>query len=305
MRNVFKYRKILIILILGMLIFSGCGGENKKVIANKGPKEKVTIVTSFYPIFIFTSNIVAGIDNVELINLANNSTGCLHDYNLTSNNMKTLENADVLVINGLGMETFIERVVKDFPKLKIVEASKGITPISENGVINPHVWVSVGGAIEEVKKIGDGLGSIDIKNKDKYAENTQSYVKRLEVLNKKMKENLKKIEGSNIVTFHEAFPYFARDYGLNIATVIESEPGVEPAAASIKESIKVIKEKNIKALFVEPQYSPTAANTISKETGAKIYSLDPIVMPISSAKVFDTYETIMEHNMYVLLEALK
>ena len=110
------------------------------------------------------------------------------------------------------------------------------------------------------------------------------------------------IKNRNIITFHEAFPYFAKEFGLNIVGVINHEPGEEPSMKEIKETINLVKEKNVKCLFTEPQYPESAAITISRETGVKVYTLDCAATGENSC---DAYIDVMNNNLNTLTEALK
>ena len=116
---------------------------------------------------------------------------------------------------------------------------------------------------------------------------------------------LDNIENKDIITFHEAFPYFAEEFNLNIAGVIEVEPDSEPAAKDVEKIINTIKEKNISALFAEPQYSSKIADTIAAETGATVYILDPIVTGDATEDAYDDYIIKMENNLNTLKEALQ
>ena len=120
-----------------------------------------------------------------------------------------------------------------------------------------------------------------------------------------MHEELDNLPNRDIITFHEAFPYFAEEFNLNIAGVIEIEPDSEPSAKEIENIINTVKEKNIKALFTEPQYSSKVAETIAVETGATVYELDPIVTGDSTPNAYDDYINKMKKNLDVLKEALK
>ena len=92
-----------------------------------------TVVTSFYPIYLFALNLTQGIDGITIRNLAAPNTGCLHDYQLSTGDMKVLNKADVFLINGAGMESYLTRVMDTFPKLPVVDASAGITLLTEDG----------------------------------------------------------------------------------------------------------------------------------------------------------------------------
>ena len=120
-----------------------------------------------------------------------------------------------------------------------------------------------------------------------------------------MHSELDNLPNRDIITFHEAFPYFAEEFNLNIVGVIEIEPDSEPSAKEIENIISTIKEHNIKALFTEPQYSSRVAQTIANETGASVYELDPIVTGDSNSNAYDDYINKMKENLNVLKEALK
>jgi zinc transport system substrate-binding protein len=118
-----------------------------------------------------------------------------------------------------------------------------------------------------------------------------------------MREALDTLPNKKIVTFHEAFPYFAKEFGLEIVAVIEREPGSEPGAGELADTIGIIKDLGVKALFAEPQYAPKAAETLAAETGATVYSLDPFVTG-SEDDPADSYEIAMRKNLDVLKQAL-
>jgi zinc transport system substrate-binding protein len=120
-----------------------------------------------------------------------------------------------------------------------------------------------------------------------------------------MHQELDKLPNKQIITFHEAFPYFAAEFSLKIAAVIEREPGSEPTPKEMEETIDKIKAAGIKALFAEPQYPVKAADAIAKETGAKVYTLNPAVTGEATQAAIDDYIKIMEQNLAVLKEALQ
>jgi zinc transport system substrate-binding protein len=255
------------------------------------------IVTSFYPIYITTLNVAKNVPGVEVINLTPPVAGCLHDYQLTPRDMKALAGADVFVINGAGMESFLDEAVRLSPEMKIIDAGKGIALVGDN----PHVWVSVSLAMKQVENIASGLAEIDPAHADLYRKNADVYLAQLDVQRKQMHEALKNAKSRDIVTFHEAFPYFANEFDLNIVAVIEREPGSEPSARELANTIDLVRKSGAPPLFVEPQYPAKAADAIAQETGAKVYTLDPAVTgPMEP----DAYIRIMERNMEELQNAL-
>lgn len=306
----FKSIWLLAGLIIGLLLINiiGCAkntGSSQEAAGSADRTEKqLTIATSFYPMYIMAVNIAKDIPGVQVINMAPLQSGCLHDYQLKPQDLKVLEKAQIFIVNGAGMEAFMDKVVNQQPSLKIVEASKGIELVknASDGEDNPHVWVSISGAIQQAKNTGEQLAVLDPGNAAKYRSNTSVYVKKLELLQKKMHKSLDGIKNREIVTFHEAFPYFAKEFNFHVAAVVEREPGSQPSAGELSDTVKVVKESKVKALFAEPQYPAKAADTIARETGAKVYSLDPAVTgPMEP----DAYINIMNNNLKVLEEALK
>ncbi|WP_024833411.1 metal ABC transporter substrate-binding protein [Ruminiclostridium josui] len=296
-----KLLRTLLIALAFSFILVGCSNGTE----NTAEKAETTIVTSFYPMYILTQNIVKDIPGIKVLNMTEPQQGCLHDYQMVPADLKTLEKADIFVINGAGMEAFMDKVIKQRPSLKIVEASKDMELLKDaNGEDNAHVWVGISGAIQEVKNISEGLAKADLKNAEAYRKNASEYVKQLEAQKDKMHKELDEFKNKNVITFHEAFPYFAKEFGLNIVSVVEREPGTEPSAGELAELIDKIKSSNVKILFAEPQYSAKAAYSIAKQTGAKVYLLDPVVTGEKNAPA-DSYIKTMDENLKVLVKAFK
>jgi zinc transport system substrate-binding protein len=301
-----KSMKVLTGILMMSLAILVAGGFVQNRVQAKSENNQLTIVTSFYPMYVQTINVTKDVKGVNVINMTKPQTGCLHDYQLTPNDLKTLEKAGVFVVNGAGMEAFLAKVIQQMPKLKIVEASRGITLIKGDGEEgdNPHVWVSISSAIHQVKNIGEQLAKIDPANGSQYSKNAATYIKKLEALKAKMHQGLDGIQNRNIITFHEAFPYFAKEFNLKIVAVIEREPGSEPSAQELAETIAIVKKAKVKGLFAEPQYPAKAAQTIARETGIKVSILDPAVTGEANGDL-DTYLKTMEKNLKSLQEALR
>lgn len=288
------------------LVSSSVSGTVSNSGSSVTPKDgKFTFVTSFYPIYISVINITQGIDNVEVFNMTTAQTGCLHDYQLKPQDLKTLEQADAFVINGAGMESFMDDVIKQQPGLSVIDASKGIELLKDQfGESNPHVWVSITNNMTQVRNIADALALIDPKNAISYKKNSSLYLSKLNTLRSKADQELTTLKTRDIITFHEAFPYFAKEFNLNILAVIEREPNTPPTAKDLEAIIKTIKDSATKALFAEPQYSSKAAQTIADSTGATVYTLDPIVTGEANSSAINNYITTMEKNIATLKEAL-
>ena len=153
-----------------------------------------------------------------------------------------------------------------------------------------------------MQNIADALEEFDPDHAERYRANADAYIARLDALRRRMREGLDGVKNRNIVTLHEAFPYFAREFGLRVVAVIEREPGSEPSARELAQTIDIVRQTGAPALFAEPQYPAKAIDTIAAETGAKVYTLDPAVTgPMEPG----AYLGIMETNLETLIAALK
>jgi zinc transport system substrate-binding protein len=260
------------------------------------------VVTSFYPVFVAALNVTEGIEGVDVHNLASPHVGCLHDYQLTTADARKLSEADLFLANGAGMETFLDKVRAQNAKLAIVETSEGIPLIDGN----PHVWVSPAGAARQVENIAKALSEADPENADRYAANAAAYNGKLSSLGERMKSELAPFAGTPVVALHDAFPYFARDFALDVVGVIEREPGHEPSAKELAGTVDLVRAKNVKVILAEPQYSDKAAQTIARETGAKVYQIDPVATgPADPTEARGAYLRAMDKNLQVLQQALR
>lgn len=292
-----------LILLFMISFLSACASQT---VSNEKEKttvsDTVNLATTFYPMYIEALNITKDIPGVKLINMAPPTTGCLHDYQLTPKDLKKMSEVDILIINGAGMETFTDKIVSQLTELKIIDASRDIPLIKgEEDEYNPHVWVSITNAIKQVKNIEEQLAILDPDHAVHYAANAEAYAAKLADLRVRMHQVIDNADRKDIVTFHEAFPYFAQEFNLNIIAVIERDPGSEPSAADLSETVKTINETGTKVVFTEPQYPAKSAETIVRETGIELYILDPAV---TGEMEPDAYLNIMEKNMDILRKAL-
>ncbi len=301
-------RIIALVLAVVLLGLSGCSTattENKKIVA-----------VSFYPIYIFTLNLVDGIDEIEIKSIGEQNTGCLHDYTITAGDARLISDAKLLIINGAGMEGFIEDLYSSEKNLRVVDSSDGAKLIcsenhhhhhhEETGVemtqlshvsFNSHIWLSVSNAKIQVLNIKNALVKFFPEYEKQINENYEGYIERLTSLEKDMQAAKVFLEGKNTYAFHEAYGYLSYDLGFNIVRTIESGEGGEPSARALAELSREAKADNIKAIFVEPYYNGSAAEIISRETGVEIYVLNPIT---SGEKTKTAYEDIMRENIKIL-----
>ncbi len=265
-----------------------------------GAQAELRVVASFYPLYVAAMNVAEGVPGTQVDLLADEPQGCLHDYHASPADLRKLSRADVLLVNGVGLETFLPKMASQLPHLRVVTAT-GNFPLVDG---NPHVWVSIEGAISQVARVAEGLAAADPGNREAYRRNAEAYTERLRTLQGEMQATLAPCRGARIVTFHEAFAYFARDFGLEVAGVVEREPGSEPMAREMAGTIDMIRREQVRAVFTEPQYPRGSAEAIAKETGVGLYDLDPVVTGPMGPAARGAYLEAMRRNGEVLLRAL-
>lgn len=288
-RNIIIAIVIFIILIIMIVI----GNLNRK---DNKESDKLKIVTSFYPIYIMTINLTNGIENVEVSNMAENYVGCIHDYTLTTTDLKKFENADIFIENGYGMEQFSQKIIDSYPDVKIIDSSTKITDfVQEGDEVNPHFWTSIDNYILQVEKISEGLQELDPLNSENYKKNESIYEEKLKEL--KDKYNEINFSGKSVVSLNESFSYLFKFIGVN-ETLIETDHEQSALSAeTVKEVIEEVKNTGIKAIVIAENDDNQNANLIAEETGAKVYKLNDAMNGDNS---IDSYINIMNENLEIL-----
>ncbi len=277
-------KQSLAILLATTLLLSGCGNPT-------APAQKTKlIVTTFVPYYVFTQNLVG--ENATVINIINN-TQEPHDYQLKPSDIVTLQKADLIIRNGLGLDDWVkEAAEKSGTKATILTASDYITPLAPQSTLDldhhsydhtdpdtnfdPHIWVSPKNVLQILPHITEQLSKIDPDHKAAYEEKLQQYSSRIVDLDQTITEKLKPFANKEFISFHEAFQYFARDYGLVSTIAIEAYPGKEPTPRYLQALIEKIKASNIKTIFSEPQFSPRIIEVLAQDLNLKVFSLDPL-----------------------------
>ena len=261
---------VLIVLVTTIVILNI--NKNSKKAEDEG---KTKIVTSFYPMYIIAENLVQGANNVELVNMADVNVGCLHDYTLTTEDMKEVEDADIFIINGLGMEKFLEKVINLNGDMYVLDSSTNIQNlIKDEDEINPHIWTSINNYILQVKNISKELQNKDAINAQVYKENEEKYVEKLENLKEEYLEELKDLEGKKAVILNESFEYMAQELKIDATTIKTDHEESTLSAETLKNVIDKMKNENISMIILDKNDNKSNAETIANETGAKIYELN-------------------------------
>lgn len=300
--------------------------------------DMLTVVTSFYPMYIAALNIVDGVEGVRLENLCEPQTGCLHDFQLTPEDMKLLSTADVFVINGGGIESFMSDVAKAYPKLDVVEACEDVALLSEDdadsdhdhdhdadtesdsdhdhdheadaesdsahdhdhGDENAHAWMSVPRYRTMVQTIASRLAEKDAKHADEYYANAKAYDAKLAVLEEKINSLKSLTNGQNIIIFHEAYAYVADDFSMNACYLLDLDEERSVSAGEIKQVIGAIKDDGVSVILAEELYGKSMGDTVSRETDVHVIYIDPLNRGEYDK---DSYLDGMEHNIELIKEA--
>ena len=286
---------VIIIVIIGIIGFIVWKNLNK---SNKQNDNTIKIVTSFYPMYILAENITDGATNIELENMADVNVGCLHDYTLTTEDMKKLENADIFISNGLGMENFIDKAISANQAMKIIDSSTNIQDlILHEDETNAHIWTSIEKYIEQVKNVSEGLKESNPENAEIYEENANNYIEKLEQLREKYLNELKNLQGKKAICLNEAFEYMGQELGLEMTTVKTDHEESTMSAEMLKSIIDTAKEENIEMIIVDKNDNRANAETIEQETGARIYELNS---GLSGSMEKDEYVKAIEENLQLL-----
>lgn len=292
--------KILIVLI--MLLLSGCGKENIK-------SDKINVYTSIYPVYDFAQNI--GGKNVKVTNLIPTG-GDSHSWEPSIKDMADISECDVFFYNGAGMESYIDNIKNSIDSdVKFVELSEGLE-ISEtenteneehNHRLDPHLWLDVDNGIYYCEKIRDTLIQINPENKNIYEENFNNYKKELDEVKAEYDNLLSNTKKNKIVVSHSAYGYICKKYNLEQIGINALSAEYEPSPKKIKEITDFIKENNIKYIFNESYSNSKLTEIIKEETGAEILTLNPIGS-VAQEDLEKGYITLMRENLNNLSKAL-
>mgnify|MGYP000497415336 FL=1 len=271
-----KYVFVLVMLVVITVVSGLLTNIYVRESGSKQEEQTLTVVTSFYPMYIAALNVIGDTDGVHLQNLSEPQTGCLHDFQLTPEDMKLLSKADVFIINGGGIESFMKDVAKSYPDLTIIEASEGIDLLEDEGEENAHAWMSVATYEEQVNHIAEGLAAADEKHASDYQKHADAYVVKLDALKERQQKVAEKIKGQSVILFHEAYDYVADDYGLDVAYVLDLDEERQVSAGEVADVLAAVRDDRVKYILAEELYGKSMGDTVEKETDAKVIYLDAL-----------------------------
>lgn len=308
------YISMMTILISIMMIGCKDNKVSKEDLGNK--EEKVKVYATIFPLYDFARNI--GKDKIDL-NYIVPPSGEPHDYEISAKMVKDIQNSNILIKNGLGVDAFADNIASESDNLKIVIASDGVEKLKydeedhseeenvhKHGEYDPHVWLNINNAIKECENIKNMLIEVDNENKDYYEENYNNYIKSLKDLQYSYDSNLKDVKGKSLLVSHGAYGYLCEEYGLNQISITGVSPNQEPSISKITELTDYAKSNNIKYILFDGLVNPKVSQTIASEAKidtAILYSIDGITK--NDFNNNEDYISLMEKNLETLKMVLK
>ena len=269
-------RRICLILLLVCLLLSGCQTADTPAM----------VVATTLPVYDFTVALCQSTD-ITVERLINESVSCLHDYSLSVSQVKAVESAEIIVCSGAGLEDFLRDLLENSVK---VDASAGISLLctrhshdhddhahhahKDAQEVDAHIWLSPANASCMAKNIAAGLIDHYPQHEQQIQNNLTALLQNLDVLQQYGQQTLSELRSRDLITFHDGFSYFADSFDLHILEAVEEESGSEASAKELIHLITLVQDYKLPAIFTETHGSVSAANVISRETGANIYALD-------------------------------
>ena len=303
--------------ILSLLLCLCFGLPSVTARAADSPREFTATV---FPVWILLHEIAHDVPGVNVNLLLPAGSGCPHDYAMTPNDRRRLAKADILVMNGLGLEAFLGDGAKLRALLKpgasALEASKDVGGLlhseghSHDGHhhacgANPHLFASPSMMANMARSIATQLAGLDPEHAAHYKSKGQDAAKRLEALAAECRSTGEKLAGRAVIAQHSAFDYLARDLGLSMEAHIQAHDGHEPSARAMLDLVRLIRSQKVAAVITEPQYPARTGRTLAAETGIPCITLDPAANgPEGLSSPLDWYEKIMRENLRTLEQAL-
>ena len=304
-----KLKKIIASLVIAAIIVSLIIYGNVKE-ERKPQNNETKILTSFYPIYIMTLNVTNGAKNIEVSNMAEKLAGCIHDYTLTTTDLRKFENADIFIQNGAGLENFSDKIASSYPNVKIISAAQNVTNFiysdgknddteknedGEEEESNSHIWLSIENYKKEVQAITTELSTLNLENADIYRKNCNTYLQKLDDLQEKFKKL--NLQGEKAICLNESLEYLLKENGIDETLVETDHEQASISAKMVKDIISKMQEENIKSIFIDKDDSDKLAKVLQNETNAKIYVLNS---GMNGKDDLNSYINIMEENLKAL-----
>lgn len=304
------------------------------VAGRKEERSGLLCATSFYPVYLLAESVAEGAANVEVVNLTENHGGCIHDYTLTTQDMRLLSDAELLLLNGGGMELFLSKAAEDYKNLLIVDTSEGYNFLEgtvhvhekEDGngahpeeaaqdghshALNAHLWLDIDGYLFQLSRIEEAFVAADPAQAELYRRNAGVCRQELAALKEEYAEGKRLLSGRETVVFHEGFVYLFRMLGIGTVHCLAMDSDTQISAGEAAEIVEECRRHRVTRLFAEADYEKTVSDTFAAETGAAVFVLDAVTggkepeavsegaLPVGLAR----YCAVMRRNLETIKQA--
>jgi zinc transport system substrate-binding protein len=271
--------------------------QNKDTVTPISEQHKILV--TFYPIYKFAKAVGGEKVDVSIIIPSGVEP---HDWEPTVQDIERLKKANMIIINGAGLEPWISKIISENSNIIVVDSSKNIHLLHKNmNMTDPHIWLDPVLAKIQVQNIADSMIKTDPENANYYQQNADQYKSKLDLLDKQIRTELGTCDKKDFLAFHDAFSYFSKEYGLNQNTIVGGlNPEAEPTAQTLEEITNKAHSLGIDVIFTEEAVNPQISKVIADEIHGKVLVLSPLEVTNTN----DDYIEKMQNNLSNLKEAL-
>lgn len=309
-----------VLFVLGLLsLIAGISmlnnGKQQEEKNNVSGVDKVRVAATIFPLYDIVR--VVGGDKVD-VKLVLPPGASPHTFEVTPGQVKDFQSVQTFFAIGHGIDDWTNDIANsvDGAEVFIVDENIYLMPFEHEehdehegseseheheGNEDPHYWLSLQNAEQISKNVAERLAAMDTENADYYKKNSEDFISQLETKKKQWQEKVAVLDERDIVVFHDAWGYFAKEFGFNIVATFEPFPGKSPSPQYLAELETEVREKNVKALFVEPQFSEESISTLANDLNVGIEVIDPI----GGVSGRENYIDLIDFNVNAIYNVLK
>jgi ABC-type Zn uptake system ZnuABC Zn-binding protein ZnuA len=297
-------RPSLIGALIGALLLASCAGAGSSAQPSAGGQ--VTVVATSTVIGDLARQV--GGERVVVFSLVPPG-GEVHTFEPRPSDARRVSEAQLVLANGLGLDDWMAQLTRDagagdVPHVAVAEGLQGVKLIETEGSPNPHLWMNVADARLYSTRIADALARVDPAGKADYDAGAAAYGARLDELDTWARDQMAGVPAADrrVISLHDAFPYFAAAYGIEISGVVFEVPGQDPGAGEIARLVETIRRANVRAILAEAGFSTELAQRIAEETGVAV--VDDLYTDSLGKPPVDTYERMIRWDVDRLVKSL-
>jgi zinc transport system substrate-binding protein len=307
-------KKSIIILLVALGLLSLTAGmfmlQDKKIegnMHNASSVGKFKVATTIFPLYDIVKTVGGEKVDVKLVLPLGASP---HTFEVTPGQVKDFQSVQVFFTIGHGIDDWTNDIATSVDGAEVFAVDENISLMpfehkegesEHEGSEDPHYWLSPNNAEQISKNVAEKLAEIDPENADYYKKNSEDFISQLETREKQWQEKIAVLDKRDIVVFHNAWGYFAKEFVFNVVTSFEPFPGKSPSPQYLADFQNEVMQSNIKTLFVEPQFSENSISTLAKDLGVSIEVIDPI----GGVSGRESYIDLIDFNVNVIYKALK